>query len=345
MTIRIYDNKIEFDSYTILVTENGLSIIDKNTKTPASFTTIQAKLVNMPFEGSVAGFASGGYSAPVAYNNIDRFLFSTLFSTTDVGDLTQSRGLCSAQSSRTHGYTSGGYFPPGTGSNVIDKFPFVTLTNATDVGDLTSARYVTAGQSSNTSGYASGSFPISSDIQKFPFAADFNATSVGTLTQSRVYSGGHSSITHGYSSGGSTAASGPTRVNTIDKFPFSADGASSDVGDLTGNYALFAAHSSIYHGYSSGGSWPNSQSTQIERFSFITDINSYSVGNLAVGRYGAAGHSYVSHGITSGGFTSPPQIAQTVIDRFPFAAGGDGSTSFGVGDLTVARGYLAGQQY
>jgi hypothetical protein len=40
---------------------------------------------------------------------------------------------------------------------------------------------------------------------------------------------GQSSTSSGYTSGGAS----PTLVNTIDKFPFAADGNATDVGDLT----------------------------------------------------------------------------------------------------------------
>ena len=52
----------------------------------------------------------------------------------------------SGQSSRTHGYTSGGADATPAPSNVIDKFPFSSDDNATDVGDLTVSRYGSAGQ-------------------------------------------------------------------------------------------------------------------------------------------------------------------------------------------------------
>jgi len=49
---------------------------------------------------------------------------------------------------------------------------------------------------------------------------------VGDLTQSRRRAAGQSSTESGYTAGGQT-------VNTIDKFPFSADANATDVGDLT----------------------------------------------------------------------------------------------------------------
>ena len=79
-------------------------------------------------------------------NVIDKFPFSSDADATDVGDLSVARGIASGQSSRTHGYTSGGADATPAPSNVIDKFPFSSDDNATDVGDLTVSRYGSAGQ-------------------------------------------------------------------------------------------------------------------------------------------------------------------------------------------------------
>lgn len=98
------------------------------------------------------GYTSGGYHPPQtpnwAFNNIDRFPFSTDTNATDVGDITVVRARVAGQSSTTSGYTSGGYFYngfSGTQYNVIDKFPFASNANATDVGDLTQSRYQSVG--------------------------------------------------------------------------------------------------------------------------------------------------------------------------------------------------------
>lgn len=145
------------------------------------------------------GFTSGGLlrtgGGPVTrYNNIDRFSFATDNNASDVGDLTQIRAGVMGQSSRTHGYASGGNSPPSV--NTIDKFLFSTSANATDVGDLSLIRGYGTGQSSLASGYASGGdapsipSPYVARIDKFPFATDTNATTVGNLSQARYYLAG-----------------------------------------------------------------------------------------------------------------------------------------------------------
>ena len=61
-----------------------------------------------------------------------------------MGDLTVIRRNSSAQSSTTHGYTTGGGTPAKV--NTIDKFPFASDTNASDVGDLITVNDFMAGQ-------------------------------------------------------------------------------------------------------------------------------------------------------------------------------------------------------
>jgi hypothetical protein len=347
MTIRVYDNRIEFNNYMLAITPTGLSVNSNGTNTTATFTAASFDYSASPFQGTNSGYTSGGW-AP-AYNVIDKFRFSNINNAIDVGDLTQARLLVAGQSSSISGYTSGGYVPPATRSNVIDKFPFAQNANATDVGDLSTARYANGGNSSNTSGYIAGGFAVPgavTTIDKFPFANDINASAVGNLTQARTYGAGHSSLTHGYIAGGSTAASAPTQVNTIDKFPFASDGTATDVGDIVSSRGLIAGISSSNWGYVVGGGWLSTNSRLIERFSFITDRNSVSVSDVAMpfGRYGVSGTSSESSGFFSGGFTSPPQTAQNAIELFPFGTFASRGFITDIGDLTVARGYAAGQQ-
>lgn len=135
------------------------------------------------------GYASGGDTTPgsvVSTNVIDKFPFATDTNASDVGDLVLARWSPAGQSSKTHGYTSGGRVPPPRVS-LIDKFQFVTDNNATDVGNLTQERNGVTGNQSTTEGYAAGGNvpPFTDTVDKFPFSIDTNATDVGNLSQSR----------------------------------------------------------------------------------------------------------------------------------------------------------------
>lgn len=297
------------------------------------------------FQGTTSGYTSGG-NPPIGSggNTIDKFPFATNANATDVGDLTVLGFYLAGQSSTTHGYTSGG--TPASRNNVIDKFPFAANGNATDVGDLSSNRSYVSGQSSSVSGYTSGGAPTppaSNVIDKFPFASDANATDVGDLTVARYATAGQSSSVSGYASG--EAISGPfgtSASNTIDKFPFSTNANATDVGDLSSDRGFGAGQSSTESGYTSGGFFPPSPSSNygntIDKFPFATDSNATDVGDITDRRANSAGQSSFSSGYTSGGFGP---FYNNVIDRFPFA---NNSNATDVGDLSQNRYANAGQQ-
>ena len=188
---------------------------------------------------TVSGYTTAGYVNPNWTLTIDKFAFASDGNATDVGDTTQGRSSSAGHSSAVSGYTSGGVPSAGPiNTDVIQKFPFAADANATDVGDLTQSRKQAAGQNSGTSGYTSGGNTgpgtvIVNTIDKFPFAADGNATDVGDLTTlSSMRSSGTSSTASGYTSGGYQVPPGAA-INTIEKFPFAADGNATDVGNLT----------------------------------------------------------------------------------------------------------------
>ena len=116
---------------------------------------------------------------------IEKVPFATDGNTTDVGNMTTSRGdRCSGNSSETHGYHAGGH---GTGgyNNIIDKHSFETDGNATDIGDLLSTKLGMAGASSTTFAYWAGGSNTGGDtIEKNSFSTDGNTTDVGNLTVS-----------------------------------------------------------------------------------------------------------------------------------------------------------------
>ena len=299
-------------------------------------------------QGSTSGYTSGGQVS----NVIDKFPFASNANATDVGDLTDQRGLAAGQSSTTHGYTSGGNKVANPSSvNIIDKFPFASNANATDVGDLSVGRYQPTGQISSTSGYTSGGyrqtspFPkVRTTIDKFPFASDANATDVGALTVSRFGNAGQSSTTNGYTSGGYGPSLPGAGLNIIDKFPFASDTNATDVGDITIARYGPAGQSSSTHGYSTTGAGGGvTYRNTIDKFPFATDANATDVGDISIARYTVASQSSTVSGYNSGGYTSNPAgSASNIIDKFPFATDADGTD---VGDLTVARYYNhAGQQ-
>ena len=94
-------------------------------------------------------------------------------------------------------------------------------------------------------------------------------------------------------------------------------------------------------GFTSGGIPYSSPTHVIDKFPFASNSNATDVANMSVARYELAGQSSSVSGYNSGGNTSPPTPGiNNVIDKYPFASGGNSSD---VGDLTMARKHLSGQ--
>ena len=296
----------------------------------ASFNSANGRILEFSeFQGSVSGYASGGY--PPYYNTIDKFSFSSDGNATDVGDLPTGVFGGMGSSSTTDGYSSGGASFPGPGTNRIDKFPFASDTNATNVGTQTFLRYNGAGVTSTTHGYAAGGrTPTALNvIDKFPFASDGASSDVGDLLSAKYELAGITSATHGYVSGGFPS------TNVIEKFPVASDSNGTDVGDLTVARYGPSGQFSESHGYSSGGS---GLSNVIDKFPFAADVNATDVGDLLTSKIGSVGHSSTVSGYATGGALP---AATNVIEKFPFYSD---QISTDVGDLTVARAVASSQQ-
>ena len=240
------------------------------------------------------GYVVGGN--PGFLDTIFKFPFSGTgsYDATDVGNLTEGRQRAVGSSSLTHGYAASGAAPAS--SNVIDKFAFASDGDATDVGDLTEGKQTAAGQSSQVNGYVSGGnmpsiSPTTNEIEKYPFASDANATDVGDITANRCKMSGTNSESRGYVHGGNTSNPNNTPIlNIIDKFPFSTDANSTDVGDIISSRWDTTGVSSATHGYAVGGttSAPGGnpgRTNIIEKYSFDTDGNSTDVGDLTETNY------------------------------------------------------------
>ena len=333
MSIRISNTSIHFGNFTLTSNTEGFSFDGKirakrqfvDSRTSGGF-------------GTIAGYTTGRSTT------IDKFPFSVDNNATDVGDLSQGRQQLAAQSSPTHGYSSGGYSgssPPPTKRSVnIDKFPFSVDTNATDVGDITASggHQGATGQSSLIEGYTSGGYTspgvYHNIIDKFPFATDTNASDVGDLTVGRYAISGQSSRTHGYTSGGQISGTS----NVIDKFSFVTNSNASDVGNLINSLKGPMGNSSEVNGFVSGGNDGSNRIANIQKFPFATDTNAVNTGDLTQSRVNGAGQSSDVNGYTSGG-DIPAEVV--TIDKFDFSINNNATD---VGDLTQARKFVAGQQ-
>ena len=138
----------------------------------------------------------------------------------------------------------------------------------------------------------------------------------------------------GYTSGGAPV----NAIDVIQKYSFSSDGNSSDVGDLTLARRDLAGQSSSDNGYTTGGHTgpPGAPSNVIDKFPFSTDANATDVGDLTQNIKEQTGQSSTTHGYASGGYAPPPASPNdvNVIEKFSFSVDGNATD---VGDLTVGR--------
>lgn len=301
------------------------------------------------FQGSVAGYVSGGFNPSGTLDSIETFPFaSSSTNASDIANLYFARNNCAGQSSITHGYNSGGNAPTSTPSysTTIDKFPFATTSNASVVGYLTVGRRYNAGCSTSldAKGYTAGGYngTETNVIDYFPFASDSSAQDVGDLTQTISDAAGVQSLNTGYVVGNYPRA----YVANIRKFPFASFTINAvDAGSLSVIKWGGAGHSSPDYGFYSGGagspSPPPFVQSVIDRFSFASDANASNIGNLSRVTYYTTGVSSTAYGYTVGGITPPPTAGSNIIDRFQFSSL---TPATDVGDLSISRYGLAGQQ-
>ena len=179
---------------------------------------------------------------------------------------------------------------------------------------------------------------IRSTIDRFPFSSDTVSTGVASLTEPVDLSHPQSSSVAGYASGGSSPNPTPSYVykNTIQKFLFSSEGATTLVGALLGRRSQASGSSSSTHGYSNGG-FTNVPSNRLEdaiyKFSFASDGTTTMSGRLAnatgwrhQGTTSPDDYSYLFGGNTAQGTNS------NVVSKYPFAVDANAST---IGNLTT----------
>ena len=312
------------------------------------------------FQGSIAGYTYGGYSAAGAPRTAgyDKHSFTSDGNSTDVGNMASGnpgRSHWAGCSSETHGYQCAGYgpgaFSPNT-ANVIEKHGFVAEGNCVDVGDLVNGTKIFMSSTSfATHGYCAGGYRAANDpsgpaaahydIERFAYASDGNSVDCGDLLTIRNSACGHSDVGagYGYSAGGHDGA----YSNRIERYAHASNAAGADVGDLTSSGPDRSASCSETHGYLGGG-YEGQNSDVIEKYAFGSSSNATDVGNLLHYTQYSCGVSSTTHGYHVGGGKSGTANYANDIMKFSFTTDGNATD---VGDLTVATGSLGrcGAQY
>jgi hypothetical protein len=355
MTIRIKKDSIEFVDDT-----NGTTFTLKETNT--GFTFDGAITSFWPTEsmntGSIAGFITGGTNTAGAGNSvIERIPFAAgTFNTTSIGNMVQAIGgrRNSGMSSKTHGFTVGGYIGPIGSSAKIERFPFTNASaGASDIGNL--ARGVSVNTTSHV--YASGQIGFNSsgyngvtgrtEIERIQFVTQQPAFIVGGMATSRGDCGAISSHSHGYFIAGYTTSPAPSyQTGEVLRFPFS--GQIGDIanrvdanmlGWIAGSWipSLPAGGNMSRSGYQTatagilvGGQSPGGPiyTKSVYKFTWAADTNYNFVGDVDISNpvTGILGRNSVftpfqstEYGYATGIQDSGGTI-QTWIMKFPFAA-------------------------
>jgi len=175
------------------------------------------------------------------------------------------------------------------------------------------------------SGYASGgiSGPTSrlDTIQKFPFSSDTNASDVGELTQNRQAVAGASSSTNGYVTGGLNPALPAFFSEVIDKFPFSVDSSSTDIGELAVSGYFQNGLSSPSNAYIGRGV-PSACGASVQKIPFSSDTSATSVASFpdAPSADGFAASTGIHKDIGNGYFNFGRPAVGSTLQKFNFTS-------------------------
>lgn len=200
-------------------------------------------------------------------------------------------------------------------------------------------------------GYAHQGYVGSGDEtnDKFSLASGTqNGTATVTLSVARSTCGSSSSATHGYQHGGRTGGAG-TETDIIDRFDFSSDSSSSDVGDLFRVMMFEGGTMSTTHGYTHGGYIPDAPQNFIEKYAHASSATSEDIGDLVGATYLPASAMSSTKGYSMGGVPSGG-YSHNSIQSYLYASDGnatdvsDMSTGHttGSGTNSDTSGYCAG---
>jgi len=337
---------------TALDSAEDLSITAAASPSPSGSSGFSVASIN----GSSYGYrVGGGWPAPYARNTIDRYSYSADGNTTDVGDLTGgAKSWIISSSTVDYGYSLGHY--PATAA---EKYSHTSNSNATQIPALSYPAYFGAGNTSDTNHYYTqwfaqlgsplfGGPTFNTAVAKVPIANEDAATDTGIDWSAATNSSDGMDVqshTHAYvmGVGGGNPATSPAASNKIEKFPFAAEDASSDVGDLAYTITTQAKNSNEdTAGYASGG-YSTAVVNVIQKMPFATDTNATDIADLTQARHWATGTNSTSYGYVHGGNTGGPAATPgagvQTIDKFSFSVDGNATD---VGDLTTYAAYHAG---
>ena len=315
---------------------------------------MQVAVSSPDLNGGTRGVFGGSYTYTGPYdktNIIDYITITTAGNAIDFGDLTETRGVGGAGSSRTRGLFCGGNNNPSPlkTSNVVDYVTISSTGNAVDYGDLTvkgghgiaamsnQTRLVCAGR--NTQDPSNHPGNDVNNIDYTTIATTGNFIDFGDLDKAEYGMSGCSNGIRGIISNGDE---GPAYENTIKFITIPTLGNSSDFGEATAAKSGPGACSSSTRGLIGGGVGPAPTSNVIDSIQIATLGNAVKFGELnfaASARFPGCTSNCI-RGVWAGGYGPAPGYAvSNPIDYVSIATEG---TAVDFGDLTAAAAHHQG---
>jgi len=241
----------------------------------------------------------------------------------------------------TSGFSFGSY-PLPVAPGIVNRYSYASDGNATSLPLTTNFAPSGGGYGLSASGPTHGwhvtSYPGKTTPSKFPYASQDTFVAVP-----RNFVPTHNGIQWLNQAGNSSThvhvAGSYPNSQSISKYPQTADGDYSDVGDLTrsqGRAGIGQHANSPDYGYISGGEV--SPRAEIVKWSYVTDGNATLVGNLVTQMANASNANSETHGYAVGTSPSGPSPGNG-IEKWPFSSDANATD---VGDLLSSKEYGGG---
>ena len=253
-------------------------------------------------------------------------------------DLTQTKYLASASSSRTRGCFNGGYTNTG-GAAYTNHIEYITISSTgggTTFGDLTQLSAYNGSCSSSTRGIRAGGTapanPSTTVIDYYIFTSTGNAVAFGDLTNGTAWisDGTVNSPTRGMWIGG-----GPGNSNIIEYITMATTGNAADFGDAllarTDACGVCNAVRGIW-----GGGYNSGEKSMIDYVTLASVGNALDFGDMTITSRRYAACSSPTRGVWGGGHNPS---ASNVIDYITIQTEGNAQD---FGDLVAANYEIAG---
>ena len=302
-----------------------------NWATVNAFTEIQNSPSN---RGRMLTVGGSTPSSPYSIIDIQSIQINTRGTSTQFGNLTQSRSHNTALANEIRGMCVGGHNPE---TDIIDYVTMASQGDAIDFGNLTSSKMGGGGAASSSRGLFCGGYDNpanTNDIDYFEIMTTGNSLDFGDLTRARRYPTSVASPTRVVTTGGTADSYSPTNAGNrmTDIFTISSKGNAVDFEPLTGDAQQMSGFADSTRGifllYA-----PTAAVNPIDHLNLVSGGNAVHHGELTrlTSAQQAGGCNHV-RGLFAGGFNTPGTSVTNHIDMVEIQTSGNGQD---FGDLAV----------